>query len=313
MVAIRWVVACLAGWLVISAANADVFLRGRTAYLERNYEQAFLIWSQAATAGDARAQFGLGTLYHEGSGVPQDLSKATGWFRAAANQGYAPAQFNLGNAYRRGDGVNRDEDLATTWWRKAAEQDFAPAQYNLATQYYFGRGVPEDHTIAMIYYQRAANQGHPDAIAVIRTLEAGGVPQLVDEKGVALAAKRSPGATATAATAATATGPTKAKQKASVKKPLVDLADDRAWLASAHPDYFTAQLITVSSREAAKRFIASRQWPYPVASFDFERSGKRLFAVVLGAFPSREAAQSAARETGSDDAWIRPVSSLNGG
>jgi FOG: TPR repeat, SEL1 subfamily len=52
-----------------------------------------------AENGNARAQFALGVMYHEGKGMPQDYAKAVRWFRDAANQGNAYAQHNLGVMY----------------------------------------------------------------------------------------------------------------------------------------------------------------------------------------------------------------------
>ncbi|MCX6631984.1 MAG: tetratricopeptide repeat protein, partial [Candidatus Solibacter sp.] len=49
-----------------------------------------------AEKGDAAAQDGLGHIYSQGQGVPQDFTKAVRWWRKAADQGHADAQFNLG-------------------------------------------------------------------------------------------------------------------------------------------------------------------------------------------------------------------------
>ena len=49
-----------------------------------------------ADAGDARAQYGVGAIYGEGRGVPQDYGEAAKWYRLAVGQGYGPAQINLG-------------------------------------------------------------------------------------------------------------------------------------------------------------------------------------------------------------------------
>ena len=55
--------------------------------------------------GYAPAQYNLGVMYHEGSGVPQDDTEAVKWYRTAAEQGYALAQHNLGLMYQMGLGV----------------------------------------------------------------------------------------------------------------------------------------------------------------------------------------------------------------
>ena len=70
---------------------------------------------QAAEQGDARAQFNLGFMYHEGKGVPQDDAEAVRWFRMAAGQGHAEAQGALGAMYALGRGVLKDSVLAHMW------------------------------------------------------------------------------------------------------------------------------------------------------------------------------------------------------
>ena len=49
-----------------------------------------------AEKGDAQAEFDLGVIYYDGTGVEQDFTEATKWFRKAAEQGLAEAQFILG-------------------------------------------------------------------------------------------------------------------------------------------------------------------------------------------------------------------------
>jgi TPR repeat protein len=84
-----------------------------------------------AEAGDAEAQFNLGTVYADGEGVPQDDAEAARWFRLAADQGHANAQTNLGIMYRYGVGVPQDRAEAVRWFRLAADQGLGEAQNNL--------------------------------------------------------------------------------------------------------------------------------------------------------------------------------------
>ena len=82
----------------------------------------------AAQAGDAKAQYLLGSRYRFGKGVNQDLAQAVHWYRQSADQGYAPAQSDLGVLYANGRGVTLDEVQAVNWYRKAAEQGDGIAQ-----------------------------------------------------------------------------------------------------------------------------------------------------------------------------------------
>ena len=49
-----------------------------------------------ANAGDATAEYNLGSMYYKGEGVIKDYKEAVKWFTKAAEQGFAMAQFTLG-------------------------------------------------------------------------------------------------------------------------------------------------------------------------------------------------------------------------
>ncbi len=66
------------------------------------------------------AQCGLGLMYAEGKGVPQDYQEAVRWYRLSAEQGEAGAQFNLGVMYAKGQGLPKDDVLAHMWMNLAA-------------------------------------------------------------------------------------------------------------------------------------------------------------------------------------------------
>src|ERR1700676_4638865 len=70
------------------------------------------------------------------------------WFRLAADQGYFLAQFMLGNMYFNGSGIPRDYARAMQWYSLAANQNCAPAQNNLGVMYLQGHGAPQDYVRA---------------------------------------------------------------------------------------------------------------------------------------------------------------------
>jgi hypothetical protein len=119
--------------LLISNAGCalDPFVKGYNAYASKDYETALREFRPVAEQGDARAQFGLGLMYHEGQGVAQDYEEAMKWYRLAAEQGDAGAQNNLGVMYEWGHGVMQDYIVAIKWYRLAAEQGQAEAKSNL--------------------------------------------------------------------------------------------------------------------------------------------------------------------------------------
>jgi hypothetical protein len=86
----------------------------------KDYATAMRVWRPLAVEGNATAQFGLGTLYYDGAGVPRDYAKAAFWFRQAAEQGQGVAQEALGDIYGTGEGVSRDYPIAYMWLSLAA-------------------------------------------------------------------------------------------------------------------------------------------------------------------------------------------------
>ena len=84
-----------------------------------------------AVKGDSKAQFQLGTLYHQGISVRKDLTQAFLWYRRSAQQGDSDAQYSLGNMYLMGEGIKQDDYQARQWYEKAAEQGHEGAQHNL--------------------------------------------------------------------------------------------------------------------------------------------------------------------------------------
>jgi len=116
-------------------------------------------WEPLAGSGDPRAQFGLGFMYDNGQGLPQDDIEALKWYHLAAEQGHSDAQLNLGAMYRNGRGVPENFILAAEWYRIAAKQGHPLAQDNLGVLYYFGHGVPQDNLTAHMWSNLAFKGG----------------------------------------------------------------------------------------------------------------------------------------------------------
>lgn len=80
--------------------------------------------SPLAEQGDAQAQFSLGSLYYQGSGVPQDYKEAVKWLTKAAEQRHVHAEMTLGGILT--DGVQgvipKDYPQALMWFIFAAAQ-----------------------------------------------------------------------------------------------------------------------------------------------------------------------------------------------
>ena len=129
----------------------------------KDYVQAAAWFRKAADQGNATAEWSLGAAYNFGQGVTQDYAQAALWYTKAAAQGNADAQCYLGQLYLNGQGVSQDYGQAAAWYRKAAEQGNAVAQLNLGSMYLTGQGVPKDDTQAAFWTREAADQGLADA------------------------------------------------------------------------------------------------------------------------------------------------------
>src|SRR4030042_722988 len=75
-----------------------------------------------AEAGDAKAEFTIGSMYENGSGVKQDYAEAAKWYRKAAEQGDVDALRILGLAYYLGKWVPQDFVQSYFWFSLAASR-----------------------------------------------------------------------------------------------------------------------------------------------------------------------------------------------
>jgi uncharacterized protein len=138
-----------------ATADAGPLEDGIAAYQEKAYAKAAELWRPLAEAGNATAQYLLGSLYVEGNGVEHDDATAFVWFQRAANQGDAAAQYNVGASYAGGTGVPKSYDDAAKWFRRAADQGVVFAQLNLGLLYAAGNGVPQDSVEALKWMELA--------------------------------------------------------------------------------------------------------------------------------------------------------------
>lgn len=103
---------------------AQAFVAVGTYYLEgianspvkRDRARAREMFHYAATFfGDADAQYSLGRVYLDGTGVPRSPAVAARWFNLAAEKGHVPAQAALGQIIFNGDGVPRQAARGLMW------------------------------------------------------------------------------------------------------------------------------------------------------------------------------------------------------
>src|SRR6185437_13071799 len=156
-------------------------LRLATSHVEKgDAKSAFPLFTRAAQAGNAEAQYRVGRCYLEGAGVPPSRVEGARWLERAANQGYVEAQTQLamlaihglaaaaGTADMAGAGlfatsatVKPDFDTAIKWARKAAEAGSADGQAVLGYILTSGPEHLRDLTGAHEWYERSATAGSP--------------------------------------------------------------------------------------------------------------------------------------------------------
>ena len=150
------------------AGDADAQWRLGTCYLfangvEQDDVESVNWFRKSAEQGNADGQWALGENYQFGDGVPEDKAAAVNWYRKSAEQGNAQGQCSLGRCYLNGSGVDEDDTTAVAWFRKSAEQGNAEAQWRLGACYFSGFGVAEDKAEAVAWFRKSAEQGDADA------------------------------------------------------------------------------------------------------------------------------------------------------
>jgi serine/threonine-protein kinase len=146
----------------------------RAAMKDRNrWEAAFILAQKLAEAGDAEAQFHLGTLYLKSS-AHQNPDTAYGWFRRAAEQDNADAQVSLALMYRDGLAADKKRNFEemVRWLQKAASRNNARANYWLGRAYENGAGsLPKSDAKAEEHYLRASLQDMTEATTALEALK----------------------------------------------------------------------------------------------------------------------------------------------
>src|SRR5208282_3396714 len=93
----------------------------------------------------AAGEFGLGSMFAHGTGVPQNIAEAAKWYRKAADQGDQPAMNNLAFLLATSsDPKIRDPKEAVTIAQKVVEMGAdEPAYLDTLATAYFEAGRPD--------------------------------------------------------------------------------------------------------------------------------------------------------------------------
>jgi TPR repeat protein len=251
--------------------------------VKRDPARAVQLWQKAADAGVREAQFNLGLAYVRGLGTKKDDAVAAKWFERAAQAGYVPAEFAWAACLSAGVGIKRDEPAAVQWYRKAADHGFGMAAFNLGVVFENGIGLPPNPQEAMRWYRAAASKG---------AYQSSPAPAASGYLGVQ--ASR-PAVTALAS------------------MPPAPKRGDKDWLFSRNPSHATLQLTSLTSEQAATRFIAEHGLDAEGFYLSWREKGAQRYIVFSGEYDSLDAAQKATRgepHLARLKPWIRPFSAL---
>ena len=164
-----------------SPAAEALWQKGSAFYDRKDFRDAFAVYSQAANLGHPRAMAVLGTMYHDGEGVPKDLGQAVKWYTDAATRGNRGAQYSLGGMYEEGEGVPKNVPKAAQLYEASARQGMPEAQFALGLSYEFGEGVPRNRRTAIFWLDQVAKQGDGRAKWYADWLSRPDTPQFRDE------------------------------------------------------------------------------------------------------------------------------------
>jgi TPR repeat protein len=164
-----------------SPAAEALWQEGTALYDRRDYRRAFAAYSEAANLGHPRAMTVLGTMYHDGLGVPKDMGRAVQWYTQAAMRGNRGAQYSLGAMYEDGDGVAKNVPKAAQLYEASARQGMPEAQFALGLSYEFGEGVARNRRTAIFWLDQVAKQGDGRAKWYADWLSRPDTPQFRDE------------------------------------------------------------------------------------------------------------------------------------
>ena len=161
---------------------------GLEAFNNKEYKIALGILHPLAEAGDARAEYIIGSMCEFGLGIPQNYREARNWYKRAYEKGDAMAVIKTGEIQHQGLlGMEINYPVARTIFSDAARKGIPEAQYYLASMYENAEGVAVNLVEAHTWYNLAASNGYEDAvIARDRVAEKMNFRDIIDAQDSAL-------------------------------------------------------------------------------------------------------------------------------
>lgn len=148
---------------LLAQSSDELYQQGHALGKAGKYDQALPPLRRAAEAGNADAQFAVGSMYSNGLGVAQSKVEARAWFERAAVQDHPAALYNLGLFYDLGAGISQDRLRALHYYRRGGLAGDGRAAYNAGQMLLLGDGVAAGPVDGIRFMRLAAEQGIPQA------------------------------------------------------------------------------------------------------------------------------------------------------
>mmetsp|Transcript_20229 Transcript_20229/g.47572 ORF Transcript_20229/g.47572 Transcript_20229/m.47572 type:complete len:143 (+) Transcript_20229:3-431(+) len=131
-----------------------------------DFSEAAKWYQRSAEAGFPKAQYTLGMLFLDGTGLQQDLRQAEMWLKFAARQGHAEAKNNVATIHAQRGEVEEASQI----WEELAQSGEPNAQCNLGMAFLRGAGREQNPEEANRWLSLAAAQGHQMAAQALASV-----------------------------------------------------------------------------------------------------------------------------------------------
>ncbi|MGE6740514.1 tetratricopeptide repeat protein [Allorhizobium pseudoryzae] len=133
------------------------FQLGRSELQLGNPQRAMELYKTAASQGYVLAETGIGYLYDNGLGVPQDYKLAYAHYSKAADAGIGLGYNNIASLTKEGLGVEKDDAKALALYEKAIAAGYRDAAYPAARLKMMGFTPGDDPQPIIAAFRAAAN------------------------------------------------------------------------------------------------------------------------------------------------------------
>ncbi|MFG1352074.1 tetratricopeptide repeat protein [Xanthobacter autotrophicus] len=133
------------------------------AYMRKDYKAAWALARPLADQNDEVAQYLVGSMLRDGTGVAKDNFEAVQWLRKAAEQGNVAAQCELGFLLAFGMGSMGNAEDARMWLKKAADAGYPTANAHLGRLIRSDKVATPDPVAAVGLFRTGAAMGDAES------------------------------------------------------------------------------------------------------------------------------------------------------